>query len=259
MDHSTFNVAQDRHGKVSRELVLHPSHEMKTRRGTSRCEQCAVRRLTIFGVLSLEDLQFIEQEIDDMQYARGQSIYHEGGSGEWIYSIKAGSIKLERRLDYGHYQITQILGRGNVIGLESLIGLPYRHTAFAIDDTRVCRIPKTAIQNLEERVPALRDQWMRRWHAALCETEDWALLLTHGNPSIRLARLLLKLGNPELNDIVVLPKRTDIGIMLGIAMETASRIIAKFERSGLLRHVGPRQYQLKRSALTALCNNNESI
>jgi CRP/FNR family transcriptional regulator len=112
------------------------------------------------------------------------------------------------------------------------------------------------IRSLEEQAPALRDEWMRRWQIALSETEDWASFLTHGTPSIRMARLLLKLAKPDLNDIVTLPNRTDIGIMLSIAMETASRIIAKFQRSGMLRRIGPRQYQIKRSALAILCSSH---
>ncbi len=257
MDHSAVSVTQDGRG-VCQELVLHRGIEIKARRGISHCEQCAVRRLTIFGVLNLEELQSIDQEIDDMQYARGQVVYAEGGYGDWIYSIKTGSVKLQRQLENGQHQITQVLGRGDVIGLESLIDQPYQHTACAIDDVRTCRIPMTTIRRLEEQAPALRDEWMRRWQSALRGTEDWASLLTHGTPRIRLARLLLKLANPDLNDFVTLPKRTDMGIMLGIAMETASRIIAQFVRNGLLRYVGPRQYQIKRSVLTNLCHNHTS-
>lgn len=236
--------------------VLHRHIQIKARRGASHCDQCAVRRLTIFGVLSLEDLQVIDQEIDDLQYAKEEVIYAEDRHGDWIYSIKAGSVKIQRQLETGQNQITQVLGRGDVIGIESLIGQPYQHTASAIDDVRICRIPMSTIQRLEEQAPALRDEWMRRWLLALRDTEDWASLLSHGNPSVRMARLLLKLAKPDLCDIITLPKRTDIGIMLGIAMETASRIIARFERAGLLHHIGPRQFQIKRSALTILCSSH---
>jgi DNA-binding transcriptional regulator YhcF (GntR family) len=64
-----------------------------------------------------------------------------------------------------------------------------------------------------------------------------------------MARLLLKLADPELNDTITLPKRSDLGAMLGVALETASRVIAQFERDKLLEHVGPRLFRVNRPAL----------
>jgi CRP-like cAMP-binding protein len=218
-------------------------------RGASDCRSCGVRRIALFGALRMEDFDTFHQVIDDMQYAAGQQLFSEGQRGDWLYTIKTGYVKLERVLPDGTRRITRVAKRGDLIGLECFIQEPYMHHASAIGAVRVCRIPVDMIRRMEEQVPNLRHEFLERWHRALRDTDEWALLLGSGTIPSRMARLLLKLADPELNDTITLPKRSDLGAMLGVALETASRVIAQFERNGLLEHVGPRLFRVNRAAL----------
>lgn len=219
-------------------------------RGASDCRNCGVRRIALFGALRMEDFDSIHQVIDDMQYSAGQQLFAEGQRGEWLYTIKTGYVKLERVLPDGTRRITRVAKRGDLIGLECFIQEPYMHHASAIGAVRVCRIPVDVIRKMEEQVPNLRQEFLERWHRALRETDEWALLLGSGTIPSRMARLLLRLADPELNDTITLPKRSDLGAMLGVALETASRVIAQFERDGLLEHVGPRLFRINRDGLS---------
>ena len=221
-------------------------------RGAADCRNCGVRRIALFGALGAEDFDAIHQVIDDMQFSAGQLLFNEGRRGEWLYTIKTGFVKLERVLSDGTRRITRVAKRGDLIGLESFIQQPYMHHASAIGAVRVCRIPVDVIRKLEDQIPNLRQEFLERWHSALRDTDEWALLLGSGPIPSRMARLLLKLAEPELNDTITLPKRSDLGAMLGVALETASRVIAQFERDGLLVHVGPRLFRVNRAALDAL-------
>ena len=221
-------------------------------RGAADCRNCGVRRIALFGALSVDDFQEIHQVIDDMQFASGQNLFAEGQHGQYLYTVKTGFVKLERVLPDGTRRITRVARRGDLIGLESFIQQPYMHHASAIGAVRVCRIPVDVIRRLEEHVPTLRQEFLERWHRALRETDEWALLLGSGTIPSRMARLLLRLAEPELNDTIVLPKRSDLGAMLGVALETASRVIAQFERDGLVEHVGPRLFRINRGGLESL-------
>ena len=221
-------------------------------RGAADCRNCGVRRIALFGALDAADFNEIHQVIDDMQFASGESLFAEGQQGHYLYTVKTGFIKLERVLPDGTRRITRVARRGDLIGLESFIQQPYMHHASAIGTVRVCRIPVDVIRALEERVPNLRQEFLERWHRALRETDEWALLLGSGTIPSRMARLLLRLAEPDLNDTMVLPKRSDLGAMLGVALETASRVIAQFERDGLVEHVGPRLFRINREGLQAL-------
>ena len=221
-------------------------------RGAADCRNCGVRRIALFGALGEDDFNEIHRVIDDMQFTPGQRLFSEGSREEWLYTIKTGFVKLERVLPDGTRRITRVAKRGDLVGLEAFIQQPYMHHASAIGAVRVCRIPVDVIRRLEEHVPNLRQEFLERWHHALRETDDWALLLGSGTIPSRMARLLLKLAEPELNDTITLPKRSDLGAMLGVALETASRVIAQFERDGVLEHVGPRLFRINRDALQPL-------
>ncbi len=221
-------------------------------RGAADCRNCGVRRIALFGALQVEDFDEIHQVIDDMQFSAGQLLFSEGTRGEWLYTIKTGFVKLERVLPDGTRRITRVAKRGDLVGLECFIQQPYMHHASAIGAVRVCRIPVDVIRRLEEHVPNLRQEFLERWHHALRETDEWALLLGSGTIPSRMARLLLKLAEPELNDTFTLPRRGDLGAMLGVALETASRVIAQFERDGMLEHVGPRLFRINRAAMQGL-------
>jgi len=51
----------------------------------------------------------------------------------------------------------------------------------------------------------------------------------------RLARLLLKLASLHREGRCVALLRSDLGSLLGVSMETASRLMAGFRRQGLIR------------------------
>lgn len=228
-------------------------------RGAADCRNCGVRRIALFGALAAEDFQQIHQVIDDMQFASGENLFAEGRPGHYLYTVKTGFVKLERVLPDGTRRITRVARRGDLIGLEAFIQQPYMHHASAIGTVRVCRIPVDVIRDLEERVPNLRHEFLERWHHALRETDEWALLLGSGTIPSRMARLLLRLADPELHDTIVLPMRSDLGAMLGVALETASRVIAQFERDGLLEHVGPRLFRVNRVGLQALVGSQPRL
>jgi CRP-like cAMP-binding protein len=69
------------------------------------------------------------------------------------------------------------------------------------------------------------------------EADDWLALMSTGPARSRVARLLLhfaEAGEPAGSGRVFLPGREDLGAMLAITTETASRVIATFRREGLV-------------------------
>ena len=68
--------------------------------------------------------------------------------------------------------------------------------------------------------------------------EGKALVLVNGAYGARMARLLLRLSQKRGDKPCQLFAREDIGAMLGITTETASRIIAEFRRSGAIQDAG---------------------
>ncbi|HFD87669.1 MAG TPA: helix-turn-helix domain-containing protein, partial [Gammaproteobacteria bacterium] len=66
------------------------------------------------------------------------------------------------------------------------------------------------------------------------EADAWVTELSTGSARQRVARLLLRLVRDEDSSECTLFGREDMGAMLGITTETASRTIADFKRKNLI-------------------------
>jgi CRP-like cAMP-binding protein len=124
---------------------------------------------------------------------------------------------------------------------------------------RACRIPIAVIQRLEAASPRLHTQLMQKWHEALKQSGDFISELATGNAKQRLSRLLLRLSRGDATQRVLLPSREDLGAMLGITTETASRAVAAFRREELLRSIDRQGkfFVVDVQALTALSQGHE--
>jgi CRP-like cAMP-binding protein len=109
-----------------------------------RCKNCAVRDLHLFSALKEEDYAFIHE----LKFGKGGLLYRADESAKHIYTVLEGIVKLTQYSLNGDEHKVRLLGPGNVIGLEALIGQSYRHTASVIDTALICRIPTTVITNL---------------------------------------------------------------------------------------------------------------
>jgi len=208
------------------------------------CMRCGVRHLGLFGTLPPEALNTIQVHIDSLRLKNGATCMGEGHAGEFIYTVRSGLARLERSTAQGARRILRIYGRGDVMGLEALLQRPYTASAVALGEIELCRIPASLIRDLSSRYPSLTQGLMQRWQAALDEADEWLSELSVGSARYRAMRLLQKLMRYFDDGIVVLPARSDIGAMLNVTLETASRLISDFKRDGLLEGQGPRWFRV---------------
>jgi CRP-like cAMP-binding protein len=130
-----------------------------------------------------------------------------------------------------------------------LVSGSYEHDAVVLQTTEVCRFPSKIVQRLGRENPHLHQELMRRWQRALSEADAWITELSTGSAKARVARLLLRL-DPDTRraeqeaSLCELFSREDMGAMLGITAETASRIIAEFRRQGLLTEIQANRFRL---------------
>lgn len=210
-------------------------HEIETVwRGPPQCEHCAIRHLVLFADLEHDDFARIHGPIDEMRFETGEPLYQPADPPRYVFTIRDGLVKLVQYLPDGSQRIVRLLRQGDLAGMEALVGQPYQHTAIALAPVDVCRIPATVVERLGAETPKLHRGLMSRWQRALSEADSWLTELSTGPARQRIARLILRLGQTRDGGFR-LPSREDIGAMLAITPETASRTIADFRRRGLLR------------------------
>jgi CRP-like cAMP-binding protein len=87
----------------------------------------------------------------------------------------------------------------------------------------------------EKADPRFIDRVMAEMQGELDQADLFLTELSTGNAHSRVARLMLYLAELEQGRDCFIPMREDIGALLGITMETASRIVSEFRHRGLIR------------------------
>lgn len=216
------------------------------------CAGCPVRRQALFGVFDEAMLARLPAHISEQTIEPGQALYraHEPAAAAW--TIREGLIRLERSSERGGRRVLRLAGPGDLVGLEALLGQTHAADAIACTPLQVCRLPRALIDELGATEPALLRDLMKRWQAALDEAEEWLTELSTGDARWRMLRLLLKLSEyGEPDGRIWLPARGDIGAMLDVTVETASRLVAALKREGVMQFADLRHARLDMPRLLA--------
>jgi CRP-like cAMP-binding protein len=240
--------------------------------GQAECTNCSIRYLALFADLKEADFNLIHLPIDEYTVSPGEPLYHAGDDGRAVFTLRRGLVKLVQYLADGGQRIVRLLRPGDTLALEVLVGRPYEHTAIVLRDALVCRIPREVVNRLSVETPRLHNQLMQRWYNSVRQADEWLTELSTGNAKARMARLLLSLADVEAGALAragmavacrqggpagpqegaeeddepavcELFSREDIGAMLGVTTETASRTIAEFRRLGVITAIGPNRFQ----------------
>lgn len=202
--------------------------------GEADCLNCALRNTVLFSGLDETDFEKIHKPIDQFVLPAGSTLYHADDEASYMYTIRSGVVKLTQYLADGNQRIVRLAFSSDVVGLESLIENRYKHDAIVLRDIEVCRLPATVVNKLSAENHVLHKELLNRWHQALNEADNWLTRLSTGSARQRMANLLLKLAEKYGADECELFTREDIGSMLSITTETASRTIAEFKRNELI-------------------------
>jgi len=212
--------------------------------GEADCRNCALRTSALFAGLTEKDFDLIHDPIDQFNLKPGTALYKTGDVGDYMYTVRTGAIKLVQYLPDGSQRIVRIVRGTDVLGLEALLDDGYHHDAIALQRSEVCRFPTRVVRSLSQDNPQLHRELMARWQRALNEADAWLTELSTGSARQRVARLLLRLVRDRESSECELFSREDMGAMLGITTETASRTIAGFKRESLLVESRPNNFIL---------------
>ncbi|TNG02678.1 MAG: PAS domain S-box protein [Gammaproteobacteria bacterium] len=208
------------------------------------CRRCTLRDTVLCGNLTSDNNDHIRLPITEHTFEKSETIYQEGKMGDFIFTIRSGMVKMNLTLPSGGQKIVRLLPKGEVIGMKALLNQPYYHTATTYNKCEVCKIPVALIDDLRKHSLALNHNLMVRWDKSVNDAETWLAKMNTGAAHDRITHLIdFLVSNSESAPEFVLPSRGDISSMLGITMETASRIIASLKREGVITFHGNGKYK----------------
>lgn len=202
-----------------------------------RCPACRLQSTAACGGLGLNH-RHGPWALEDLRLLSGDGLIEAGAYLDAAITVRTGVLKLERVTSQGERRILRLVGPGETIGLECLNGRPAAASAIALTDAAVCRLPATALRHWQASDPQGARRLLDQQSLALDATYHWAAEMQTGPLRQRLLRLLLECARLFNGPRIVLPSREDIGAMLGVTLETASRGVSNLRRSGVLTPMG---------------------
>ncbi len=212
--------------------------------GAANCLNCSLRTSVLFAGLRESDFGRIHDPIDQFTLKPGTTLYLAGDTGDHMFTVRSGALKLVQYLPDGSQRIVRIARTTDVLGLEALLEDSYHHDAISLQVSEICRFPARVVRDLGRDSPDLHRELMSRWQRALDEADAWLTELSTGSARQRVARLLLRLVRDRETSECHLFSREDMGAMLGVTTETASRTIAEYKRQSLLVETAPNRFLL---------------
>lgn len=202
--------------------------------GRADCSKCAIKKNVLFAPIPDEAFSDLLAPIDHYIYQKKVPLYESGQQGEYLYTVRRGLIKLYQFLPSGDLRVVRLLKPGDIAGLELLVNHSYHHSAMTTHETDLCRIPVKIIRQLEHKYPALFEKLINMWQHTLDGADLFITKFSTGTSQVRMARLLFEMSKEENSAWGPNLSREDMGDILGMSTETASRIIADFKRRGLI-------------------------
>jgi CRP/FNR family nitrogen fixation transcriptional regulator len=167
--------------------------------------------------------------------AKGEELFAEGDDAEFFYEVVSGSIRSYKLLSDGRRQIDAFHLPGDIFGLEA--GSEHRFSAEAVGDVTVIAYRRSRLTSLIQEDAEFRDRIMNATLRSLERAQDHMLLLGRKTAQEKMATFLLDMADRLSDDHehFELPmQRSDIADHLGLTIETVSRTLTQFARSGLI-------------------------
>ncbi len=238
---------------VLRTIDVSCPHRLATGRpDAALCANCAIRHSALFKTLDPASLDRMRPHVETVRLPVDGAVFQRGVKGSAVYTLRSGLVRFERLDERGLSRIVRLAGPGELLGQESLLDRAYVDDARACTPVELCRIPSGLVQTLASEPGGMPRELMARWQDALDAAQTWTAELTCGPARARVLKLLAHLGHLAGPDGKVwLPRLHDIGNMLDLTLETASRQISALRKEGVLRRHPLRSASIDPVALQA--------
>ncbi len=222
-------------------FMAHVDRPAGARKFEVTCGNCNLRETCLPGGVKLEELGRVENIVyARRRVRRGEPLFAAGDEFGAVYGIRSGFFKTSLIDGEGREQVTGFFMGGEILGMDGLGSGRYAGTAVALEDSEVCVMPFSLIEEMARELPELQ----RHLHIVLAReiVRDHGVMMLLGSMRAeeRLATFLLNLSRRFLrrgysaSDFHLRMTRDEMGSYLGLKLETVSRLFSQFQKDGLI-------------------------
>lgn len=198
------------------------------------------RTIPTLAALTPQDREAVEPLCRMATFDRGEVIFREGDPAERIWFLATGRVKIVKAAGDRDI-IIEILGDGEPVGAVAVYERrPFPATAIAMEPSELVSIPEREFFQLLASRPELTRRLLAGLTMRLMSVNKRIADMT-GSVESRASRLFLtladRLGSPEPAGGVFIPlamSRQEIADLLGTTLETAIRLMSRWQKEGVV-------------------------
>jgi CRP/FNR family transcriptional regulator, cyclic AMP receptor protein len=190
-------------------------------------------------------------------YSPGQVIYAQGDSGEAIFYIQKGQVKLTVLSKFGKKAVTGVLGAGSFLGERCLSGQEHAVTATVSVKSSIMRLDRSSVMRLLGTDLAFSELFLEHMLSRNLSMEEDMISQVLNSQEKRLARALLLLADfgKEGRPKSVVPRMSfeALAQMVGTTISRVRYFMKKFRKLGFIDYNG--ELQINNSLLNVVLHD----
>jgi CRP/FNR family transcriptional regulator len=205
------------------------------------CQHCTLAKLCLPYGMDREVLNKLDNIVTRRPpYHRGDHLFRPGHNSHALFAVHSGALKSYCITEDGEEQVLGFILPGELTGMDGLAGGQYASASVALETSSVCELPFEQLNQLCSQLPGMHEQIMRIAAKEITIDQQMLMLLGKRNAEERLASFILSLSSRykkrglSPTEFHLPMSRQDIGNYLGLAIETVSRLFARFQDEGIL-------------------------
>jgi CRP/FNR family transcriptional regulator len=205
----------------------------------SRCSGCRLARRCLPAMLDAERVRQFERCVERRRtLGVGEYLFRVGDPFRSIFALQSGCLKAHVVDAEGREHVVAFHFPGEIVGVDAIYPGRYVSSIIALHVSAVCVLPYPALTSVALGMPGLQDQLLQMLSRDMLGNSSMAGDFTAEE---RLAAFLVMVSarlrgrEPQSPDLDLAMSRQDIANYLRLAPETVSRILARFQKSGLVK------------------------
>jgi CRP/FNR family transcriptional regulator len=198
-------------------------------------------RVSLFKSLGQRERKEIQELFHEQRVERDQIVFLEGDPAEYVYIVVEGKIKIVKQAPTGKELILEVFAPAEVFGGATLLLDRHPASAISMEPGVLLGVARADYQALLKRFPPMALQIIELLRHRLAEAHQVIRGLAAERVETRAARLLFKLadktGTPAEGGtrLGLHLTRQDVADMVGCTLETAIRILSRWQKDGLIK------------------------
>ena len=199
-----------------------------------------MRNVSLFAGLSDQELEDLTSSLGRRTFAKGVIVFHKGSSGQTMYIVESGKVRIFTLSESGQEVTLNIYGPGDVFGEFSLLdSLPRSAGAVALEKTVTLTLHRDHFFQQLEASPSMARSIIEVLTARLRFTtehaESLAFLDVYGRVAMRLLDLAGRYGT-EVDGIELDLRlsQSELATWVAATRESVNKVLGTFRDQGLI-------------------------